>query len=417
MSAQEPTDLKLGRPLKVEAQSVDTALTDQEQTALAVEASPVKTTDAANRLTQLQELVKTQHDVLMAQRSSHKLEFDQAREWLGKLDSVEANLVRLNLMIDVVNKDITAANKQRAEHIDQGSAKQVQQLEATGAHLLEIISQLEQETQQHHSVETEATDEYPVAVAGAMKSAWSGSDELKEGKLGKFGQDVILIDRSKRIGVVADGTSSLEDSYEIAKRVAHQSELLLQNVDETEFTLEEIKFFLQGQLGEILANLDTVDQKLNGSCAVLAARYFEKFDAVVMIDLGDCEAVIRVGSKTIPINNYIVESTTLNYHFRKIAGRPAVLDNPGETNVVHSVSLADLRNTYPDTPIHLLLSTDGLKNNSGKRLQDQSGEVVERGVRAVVEQFKQRKDDITIIDMDLSLPAVEQRVEQQQAVG
>ncbi|MBI4406868.1 MAG: hypothetical protein HY565_00015 [Candidatus Kerfeldbacteria bacterium] len=427
MSAQEPKDLKLGKPLKVEGQSVDTELTEPETAALNVEATPLNTQDALDRLAQLQELVKTQHDTLMAKRSSHKLEFDQAREWLGKLDGVEANLVRLNMMIDAVSKEIRAVDKMEAEQTKPVSAKHTQQLEAAraqasdkmrqlepaGTQLLEMIVQLEQETQQHRGVETEASDEYRIEVAGAMKTLWRGSNEFNEGRLGKFGQDVMLIDRSKRIGVVADGTSGLKDSYEISRRVAQTAESLLQNIDENEFTLEEIKFLLQGEIDEILANLDAAGQELNGSCAVLAVRYLEKFDAVVMIDLGDCEGVLSVGSKIISIKNRIPESTTLDYAFKKISGKPAMVENPGLLDVVHTVSLTELRKRYPDMPIHLLLSTDGLKNNSGKRLQDQAQTVIDHGVQATVQQFEKRKDDITIIDMDLSLPAVAQ----QQAAG
>ena len=317
------------------------------------------------------------------------------------------------MMIDVVSKDVRAAEKQQAEQIDPGSAKQVEGLEAAGTQLLEMIAQLEQETQQHRGIETEASDEYPIQAAGAMSKKWKDTEVSKQGQLGKFGQDVMLLEHSNGIAGVADGMSSGRQSFEIANRSLHQAESILQTADEDMAnSVEELCWFIEGDLSDILADLNTMEQFAIGGSTILAARYFPKFDAVVLIDLGDCEGVLTTSQDSVTVKRPNDPTVSLP-HINKKQGGQASFDQFGGSKMVYAVSLSGFRQRHPGEPISLLLSTDGLKNNTGKSLEEHANDIMERGVQAVVAEAGSAADDITVLAMDLSLPAVAQ----QQAAG
>lgn len=245
--------------------------------------------------------------------------------------------------------------------------------------------------------------------AGAMSTKWNMDAKLAQGKLGTFGEDVMVVDRSKSIAVVADGMSNGSDSFEIARRAAHRAEAILQTVDEAGFdSMDQIRWFVEGDLNNILVDINSMDQLSKGGTTLLACRYFPKFDAMIMIDIGDCEAVLTTGQDTLALKQVDHQVKTPSHIGKAVSGSASFVHQSAE-QLVKIVSLAEFRRAHPDETIHLLMATDGLYNNTGRSLSDQASEIVEHGVRTIVKQVGSNTDDIVLIDIDLSLPAVEQR--------
>lgn len=245
--------------------------------------------------------------------------------------------------------------------------------------------------------------------AGAMSTKWNGDAKLTQGKLGTFGEDVMVVDHSQSLAVVADGMSNGSDSFEVARRAAHQAEAILRRVDAAGFdSMDQIRFFVEGDLGDILVDIDSMDQFSRGGTTLLACRYFPKFDAMIMIDIGDCEAVLTTGQDTLALKQVDRAAKTPS-HIGKAVSGSASFTHPAKEQIVTVVSLAEFRRAHTDETIHLLMATDGLYNNTGQSLSDQANEIVKHGVRTIVKQVGSSRDDIVLIDIDLSLPAVEQR--------
>jgi hypothetical protein len=95
----------------------------------------------------------------------------------------------------------------------------------------------------------------------------------------------------------------------------------------------------------------------------------------------------------------------LKPHMQKFPDKLGAIVDSQDVPRIRIIQLADFRRKHPGQPIHFLVCSDGLKNNSGQSLQQQAPQIVRDGVAATVERVKSQKDDLTIVDIDLGAAA------------
>lgn len=396
---------------------------------------------AQRRLEAMRKAVAGQQDTLNTKRITWKGMFDNAKRLLMKEDSVEVRLVQLNIEIDHLLDKIQNAS---ADQVTQHLWKEVGELEKRCAQLIKIEAELTESPEA--DVETE--EQFPVEMAGTMKPAWN-TDPDRKGKLGKFGQDCAR--SADGIAVVADGMSNGTDSYEMARRVSRRAQAIMEDIPvDLCDSLTEVQVFVNGELDGFLEEINHLPLEANGGTTLLAARYLEKFDAVIMIDIGDCEAVAVIGENVETLKpplghdnkpDGIVKGRRVerkdgqmifsdNYKDevdrfgKKLKPEDFIINNATtfrrETDrpFVRVFSLAELRERYPDLPIEILLATDGVQNCTSKTLAEAAPEIMEVGLQGIIDRINddalleanevgevkrhyQQKDDVTLLKMTI----------------
>jgi len=357
---------------------------------------------AQRRLEQMRQTITRHQTTLQSERGTWRSTFDRARRWLSREDSVEVHLVQLTIEIDhLLDKIQDAAPGRSVESL----LKQVQVLEERCQQLIKVEAALAAEGQPIVEL-TEAETRFEIQTAGSMKPNWL-KDSKMNGKIGRFGQDCLRFDRKKGIGVVADGMSTGVDSYEVARRTSRQAERILQALNEDSFsTLDQVTQAIEQQLPAILNEVNGMEAFSIGGSTLLACRYLEKFDAVALIDLGDCEAGVVAGQDFFSLKNSSVDLKSPPNITKKQNGKASFSQMPAVT----AVSLAEFRAAHPEQDMHLVMSTDGLKNNSKQSLEMFAQKITTEGANKVIDEVGSDKDDITLISLKLPKKHERQRL-------
>lgn len=397
MSTHEPTDPRLGKPLKVEGQSVDTELTPQE--VIALDDTHER---ALQQLSQLRTHLEAQRQHLETTGGTIRKLFERVRGLWSKQEQSATAVVRLGIEMDHLEDKVRHASPRQIErHLGKKLAQLQQQIEQ-----IQLVS-VEVDRFTEKAVVVEDEDTFPIEAAGGMKN-WSDTLADEQGKLGKYGQDCVRSNPETGTITVADGMSSGVDSFEIARRATRRAQEILDDIPlELCATEQEVKFFVQGHLGGILNEINALPSETFGGTTLLVTRYLEKFDAIVMIDIGDCEACAVADSDVLPIKS-VPETMKTPPHISKVGGDGLTVPEfigVDVSTIVKIVSLREFRQAHPNESIQILLTTDGLKNNSGKTLEQQALKIVEKGTTAVVAEVGTSKDDMTILK--LTIPPLE----------
>lgn len=359
--------------------------------------------DATDRIAHLQDRLNGLHDVLTGQRSSYGMHEPNARIWLQKIDAIETTLNRFNVTCALYSRALARAKEPVVEKDFQPRFVELRQLASQIAHQINL---LQIEAKSHTSVETNRLPETSIQLAGASKPAWVGEVRFAQHKLGKYGQDVVLIDRHKGSGVVADGTSTMPDSALVAATVARVAESVLHNIPE-EITddLNQVQWYAEAAIqNTILSALHDLPLATIGSTTLFAARHLKKFDVLVVIEIGDCEAVLATATGAERISRVVARKGDIP-HIQKLEGRDAKIVDPERKPLVRIVRLADFRRNHPNEPIHLVASTDGFINNAGEGLAQQASRVVRDGAASTVQRVGSQADDLVLFDMELTATA------------
>ncbi|EKD78426.1 MAG: hypothetical protein ACD_41C00348G0009 [uncultured bacterium] len=333
--------------------------------------------------------------------------FARLQRWLNQANVAEQQMITLSMDID---KLLSQLRSDKPDVALPAILEKIRVIEEAYQQAMGNAVTIEHDQMIERNIEEE---QFEIATGGVMKADWEKSQRRRDGKLGKYGQDCLRIDVNKGIGVVADGNSSSGHSYEVARRASRAAKEILQNVDEELYrSVDEIRWFVDGELNAILHAVNEMDPFLTGGTTLLAARYIKKFDAVLMIAVGDTEACVVAGQDTLPLRKNERSSGALEHTsgIRKIQNDAPLIQKNADEQVVTVASLAEFRRTHPGLELHLALATDGCINNTGKSLDQVAVELVQHGPRALTEGML-RKDDLVLIDMALPTPTVDYQVQ------
>ncbi len=380
---------------------------------------------AIQQVRQLRHHLEVQRTHLEQSRGALRKLFDRVRDWWKKEEGMETAVARLAIEMDHVEDKIKQATPEQLDtHLKPELARLQEQIERIQLASVEVNQFVENQSEET----LEAAENFPTELAGGIKKSWQGQGVERMGKLGRFGQDVLRANPELGIGVVADGASTGPDSYEIARRSSRRAEALLEDLPIEQFqTLEQLEQHLEVNLQVLLDEIKAMPAAAIGATTLLAARYIEKFDAVVMIDIGDCEGAVVIGDQVINLKENFVHSRANDFlqkgivmkQKEKIKGvdlnGPVEVSSGGDAAViskveikkvtkrplVHSLSLKNLRVGRERLPIHVLLASDGWQNNRGKTLVESAQEIMAKGVQAAVAEVGTEQDDLTLLKMAL----------------
>ncbi len=403
------------RPLRRDLRVSDVA----EQPILDTTVEPVELTQshevALQQVQQLRTYLEAQRKHLEVSGRSLKQVFERVKTWWKKEEQLETRVARLAIEADHLADQIQHASADQVSKHLQPALKQLRQQIET----IRLVSVEVDQFVAEDDVESEPG--IVMEAAGAMKK-WEGKFAEGKGELGKYGQDCIRSNPELAIGVIADGSSTGVDSYEVARRASRRAENILEDLPlDACDSLEAVEFFLDGALEKILEEIRQMPEAMMGATTLLATRYIEKFDAVVMIDIGDCEAVAVVGDAVIPLkppleHSNLTDSITKSVETLRKDGKPItninIEDETGgiwndkplgpkdfykaavsrfkrATNrpFVRSFSLAELRLTHPNLPIQILLASDGLQNTTGQTLEQQAKDIATKGPKKFLRDY------------------------------
>lgn len=408
--------MELGKPLKVEKQTVDTELTTQEVAALDGVPSPVEPTEVHNKalqqIHQLRAHLEIQRQHLETTGGTLRKLFERVRSLWSKQEQSATAVVRLGIEMDHLEDKVRQASPQQ---IEQHLGKKLTQLQQQIEQINLVSVEIDHFTAASTETVVENENPFPVEAAGAMKN-WQGEIAERTGKLGKYGQDCVR--SGDGIIVVADGMSNGADSFEIARRASRRAQAILEDIPlELCHSLEEAQLFVNGKLDTMLHDIKNMPVGESGGTTLLAARYLEKFDAMIMIDIGDCEVVavagnhvemlkpplehsnhpdaITLGFRTLrkdgkPITHKNLENEISDWDHKPLQPKDFYVENitkfKRETDrpFVYSYNLAELRQANPDQPIHILLSSDGLQNTTGQALEQLAVDIVAKGPKQFI---------------------------------
>lgn len=363
-----------------------------ESNLLRVQREPelLTTEEVVDRVKRLQTELNAEQTVFMAERSSYGLQNEQLRIWLQKVDAVEILVNRFNVACVRLLNTLTMAD----------AAQQVSNLEQLRLRISQQMKLVRTEAKVHHA--REPAPGHTITMGGCIKPAWLSDERFEQYQFGTFGQDVLLVDHHNGSVVVADGTSTFPDLYSVANVTAHACEDMLANVSE-EFAdnLEQLQWYAEAAEGTIITALEELPPSTIGSTAVFAARYFRKFDALVVIEIGDCEAALATADAVQGISYTVPRSGALP-HIQKNKHQLAAVVDPQKKPLVRVVSVTEFRRAHPNRTIHLVGGSDGLHNNSGLTLEQQARAIVRDGVQTTLKHCALQKDDMTLFDLELN---------------
>lgn len=304
-------------------------------------------------------------------RQSHSL-LDRIRTWWKKEEALTTQITRLQIELDHLIDQVSLATEDQLKiHLNERVIKLVSQIQDLQMHSDEFAHDLVSE----NAIETE--DLFPTEIAGAMKK-WTGTVVERQGKLGKYGQDCARSNPETGTTAIADGLSDGVDSYEMARKATRRAQAILEDIPlESCPTVEEVQFYIQGELDTIL---DEVRGSIGqwGGTTLLASRFLEKFDALVMIDIGDAEVCAVSDGDLLPIKT-VPNSMKSPPHIGMVGKSRVGFRKVDKATLVKVVSLREFRAAHPNKPVHLLFTTDGLKNTTGKSLSEVAHDIVAKG--------------------------------------
>ncbi len=402
--------------------SQDEQVATDEQTAraraaLGIEESPYQSEHHERAYKALANLKKTveHHQVALEARTEgmHKL-VKWFLNFFKKLEAQKANLIRYQELIDQhtsrlhdATPDIAATHMSSIQELQTQIEAEVGEIQRMAASKVPT-----------EMLEAEKPENFQIDSGGKMADSWTGDDgkgtavkaRLHEtGKIGQYGQDYLRVNKESGIAIVADGVSSAGDkSYDVARAsvLALESELL-RLMNEALNTEAELDFFLRGELMTALEKIEG-----QGACTLLGSIYLPEHDLVVSLSIGDSEQALVVGDEVYSLGPTIEEGkigdipddakqgrhkqmSRLHDSIQRIGTRRGT---KGQI-VINIYNIGLYREQAQGAPIHLLQSSDGLRNVTGQGLEDHAQDLVSNGVQATIDKISAElyaNDDITV---------------------
>lgn len=305
---------------------------------------------------------------------------DRIRSWLTKEQSTHEQEKALERSIADIRDIITHGS---GTHIEE-------KVEPLFAHIKKQYEQsvgLANESREAlPSPEEDKEEICSITISGLAKQR--RASEIGPHKLGKFGQDVIRANRKNGTLIVADGVSTFPDSFTTARVASLAAERIFAEIPKTLRSLNAIQQWVASRIPDIVHSLDTTTE--NGATTLLASKYLPEFDALITIDIGDCQYTLMAGNTVVPIQARGKHTNTPPTIARVHGKSKLTSHTTSHLDRVRVIDLSQVRNTYPYQKIRLIHATDGLENNTGKSIEELATELLDKESS----QFQYQKDDI-----------------------
>lgn len=337
--------------------------------------------------------LRTERDQLTKQKTGWSRMLERARRWLSREQSAEEQLLHLEMDLQQLADQLEHASADDTLHLLRRLVETQQKCETA----LDVSESLD------INVDSGGLEEerYGVQLVGVAKPRLN--QEFKSGQLGRFGQDVLRADRKRGTLTVADGVSSAPDSYEVARRVSFRADQLLQAIPDHLQSVKAIQQWVAERLPELATVLQTMDGF--GATTVLATRYLDWCDALVSIDIGDCQQALVAGDQVYALQPEQKHTNTPDTILKsKQKSQISSRNNKIFTEYVRVTPLQEFRTKHPGVELRLLQSSDGIENNTGEHLVTAAQRMLGRDLESILLEFNKGKDDIAIGEMTLPVP-------------